>query len=201
MGCKRVLISNDYYPTLERANVELIPFGVREVRGSEVVASDGKVREVDAIILATGFDVTGQLAAFPLVGLGGRSLNDEWHSGIEAYLGITVAGFPNFYMLAGPNTGLGHNSLVFMIEAQVRYALQCIQTLEREALDYLDVLPERQRAFNERLRRRMGRTVWSTGCQSWYLDERGHNFTLWPGYTFEYWLRTRRPDRRAFRAV
>jgi cation diffusion facilitator CzcD-associated flavoprotein CzcO len=199
MGCKRILLSNDYYPCLNRDNVELIPHGVVEVRGDQVVAADGSARAVDSIIYGTGFDPAGFVHRYSIVGLGERELRDVWRDGIEAYYGIAVSGFPNLFLLAGPNTGLGHNSLVFMIEAQVDYVLQCLQAMKRERLGYLDVRPEVQREHNAELRQRLKDTVWSSGCKSWYLDESGRNYTLWPGYTFEYWMQTRRMNRSAFR--
>jgi cation diffusion facilitator CzcD-associated flavoprotein CzcO len=193
MGCKRILPSNDYYPALNRDDVEVIPHGVARVTERGLVAADGTEREVDAIVFATGFDVSAFMSAMEVRGLGGRDLDEVWQGGAEAYYGLAVSGFPNLYLLIGPNTGLGHNSMVFMIEAQVHYILQCIERLRREELDYLDVRDAEQRAFNASLQDRMKDTVWSSGCRSWYLDENGKNFTLWPGFTFEYWLRTRRP--------
>ncbi|HJL16931.1 MAG TPA: NAD(P)/FAD-dependent oxidoreductase [Sandaracinaceae bacterium LLY-WYZ-13_1] len=200
MGCKRVLISNDYYPALNRENVEVVPHGLSHVTERAVIASDGSEREVDAIVFATGFDVRAFLNGIEVRGRGGRTLDEAWADGAEAYYGLLVSGFPNLYTLLGPNTGLGHNSMVFMIEAQVRYVLQCLERMRREDLASLEVRADDQRAFDDSVQERLGHTVWSTGCQSWYLDENGRNFTLWPGFTFEYWLRTRRPDRRHFRA-
>ena len=124
----------------------------------------------------------------------GLDLNDAWRDGAEAYLGMTVAGFPNLFILVGPNTGLGHNSIVFMIEAQVHYVLACLERMKQRKVGALEVKPAAQRAFNDRVQERLSSVVWNTGgCTSWYLDENGKNVTLWPGYTTEYWLRTRRP--------
>ena len=126
--------------------------------------------------------------------LDGLDLNDAWRDGAEAYLGMTVSGFPNLYILVGPNTGLGHNSIVFMIEAQVHYVLRCLERMEDRKVGALEVKPAALRAFNDRVQERLSSVVWNTGgCTSWYLDENGKNVTLWPGYTTEYWLRTRRP--------
>lgn len=201
VGCKRVLGSDDWYPTLQRDNVALVTERIEAIEPRAVVTSDGRRHEVDAIVWGTGFRVTDFLLPMRMHGLGGRELSEAWREGAEAYYGITVSGFPNLFMLLGPNTGLGHNSVVFMIEAQLHYVLTMIRRLRDERLAYLDVKTAEQRRFNETLQQRMKKTVWLTGCQSWYLDERGRNFTLWPGFTFEYWLRTRRPDRRAYRAV
>ena len=191
-GCKRILLANDYYPALDRDNVEVVTDPIREVVREGIVTADGALRRVDAIIFGTGFRVTERPWPIDIVGRGGIDLNQAWAKGIEAYRGTTIAGFPNAYHLMGPNTGLGNNSMVFMIEAQVDYVLQCMRTLDRRGARLADVLPEAQAAYNARLDRRMARSVWGTGCQSWYLDERGRNSTLWPGFTSEFWLGTRR---------
>lgn len=202
MGCKRVLLSNDWYATLARPNVEVIAGGVAEVRGDTVVGSDGSERAVDAIVLGTGFRVTDFLAPMKVYGEGGRELTEAWRGGAEAYYGFAVAGYPNLYLLLGPNSGLGHNSMVFMIEAQVHMVLECLRRMEREQLAALEVLPEAQRRFNEDVQSRLAGAVWAKGgCSSWYLDEHGKNVTLWPGYTIEYWLRTRRLEPAHFRAT
>jgi cation diffusion facilitator CzcD-associated flavoprotein CzcO len=199
MGCKRVLFTNDYYPALNRDNVELVASGVERITPRSVVASDGTEREVDAICFGTGFAATDFLAPLRVRGRRGLDLNDAWREGAEAYYGITVSGFPNLFLLAGPNTGLGHNSIVFMIEAQVHYVLQCLERMRERGLAWLDVKPAAQRRFNDRLQDRLKDAVWNAGgCTSWYLDENGKNVTLWPGLTAEYWLRTRRVDWRAY---
>jgi cation diffusion facilitator CzcD-associated flavoprotein CzcO len=201
MGCKRILISDDYYPALTRPNVDVVTSGIAEIEEHAVVTRDGVARPVDAILFGTGFDVAGSLAPMRVYGLGGRELSAAWQGGAEAYYGLAVSGFPNFFLLLGPNSGLGHNSIIFMVEAQVHYIMECIRRLYERRLLYLDVLPRAQRELNERLQESMKRTIWMTGCQSWYLDERGRNFTLWPGFTVAYWLRTRRVALGDFRAV
>ena len=192
LGCKRVLLSNDYYPALQRDNVELVTAPIAEVRERSIVTADGVERPIDALILGTGFQATSGVAPVAIYGRGGLELNEAWRNGIEAYVGITVAGFPNFFMLVGPNTGLGHNSVVFMIEAQVRYVMSALAYMRSKKVDALDVRSDVQLTFNRALQRRMSRTVWASGCKSWYLDERGKNVTLWPGFTFVYRLLTRR---------
>jgi cation diffusion facilitator CzcD-associated flavoprotein CzcO len=192
VGCKRILFSNSYYRTLTRANVELVTLPIAEVRADTVRLTDGSSREVDTIIYGTGFRATDMLGAVEIRGREGRSLNAEWAKTARAYYGITVSGYPNLFFLAGPNTGLGHNSLIYMIEAQVHYILEALAALERRQAGYLDVKPEAQSAFNSGLDRRMKSTVWATGCRSWYLTEDGHNTTLWPSFTFRYKERTRR---------
>jgi len=201
LGCKRILISNDYYPALAQGNVSLHTTNVAALDENGVIDGEGTRRDVDAIVFGTGFDATDFLAPMEVVGRDGRDVNAAWKDGAEAYFGMSVAGFPNFFMLVGPNTGLGHNSIVFMIEAQVHYVMQCIERLQREDLRYLDVRTDRQREFNARIQERMKNAVWQSGCKSWYLEQSGKNSTLWPGFTFEYWLRTRRVDRADYVAV
>ena len=192
MGCKRVLISNDYYPALTRPNVHLVTDGVAEVREHSVVDSAGVEHEVDAIIYGTGFHVTDSFDYLNVVGRGGRDLAKEWRDqGISTYYGITVNGFPNFFFLLGPNTGLGHNSVVFMIESQIKYVEQCLDLLDRTGADALDVRPRVQSEFDREIQGKLVRGVWTQGgCKSWYLDANGQNKTVWPGFTWRYWLRT-----------
>jgi cation diffusion facilitator CzcD-associated flavoprotein CzcO len=192
LGCKRILASNSYYRALAAPNAEVLSGGVTAVRGSTVIAGDGSEREVDAIVLATGYGVLGGPAYREIRGRDGRSLTEVWQGGIEAYLGTTVAGFPNFFMLIGPNTGLGAGSMVYVIEAQIAYVLDALRQMRERGLASIDVRAGVQKRFNEELQRRMEGTVWTAGgCASWYLDESGCNRTLWPGQTFDYRRRTR----------
>ncbi len=191
-GCKRILLGDDYYPALERDNVHLVTDAIASVDEGGIVTADGTRRAVDAIVLATGFRATDLLTPLAIRGRAGVDINDAWRDGIEAYLGTTVAGYPNFYMLTGPNTGLGHNSMVFMIEAQVGYVLRLMAELERRGERLAEVRAGAQASFNAALRPRLERSVWASGCHSWYLDARGHNPAIWPGFTVEYWLRMRR---------
>ena len=151
---------------------------------------------------STGFKVSDPIGPMQIIGKGGEEIRDTWNeTGMEAYLGISVSGFPNFFMLLGPNTGLGHTSIVFMIEAQVNYVMQAVNKLLRENAGSLDVKPEVQAGFNRRLQAQLDEAVWSSGgCESWYLDEFGKNRTLWPSFTFQYWMRTRKfePDKYQF---
>ena len=192
MGCKRILPSNDFYPALARANVELVTAPIDRVEPTGVRTRDGQLRPVDALILGTGFRVSDYLSAITVVGEHGRELNATWQQNPSTYLGITVAGFPNLFLLMGPNTGLGHNSMIFMIEAQARYAVQGVQALRSR--DTLAVRPEIQAAFVRELEQRYDRTVWASGCRSWYQSPDGRNAALWPGFTVDYWLRTRTLD-------
>ncbi|MBJ8343493.1 NAD(P)/FAD-dependent oxidoreductase [Antrihabitans sp. YC2-6] len=193
LGCKRILMSDEYYPALNRDNVEVITDGIAEVTEHGIVTDDGIERHADAIIYGTGFHVSDPIGPMQVVGKGGVEIRDSWKdTGMEAYLGVSVNGFPNFFLLLGPNTGLGHTSIIFMIESQVNYALQGISMLGEDGLDSLDVKPEAQREFNDALQERLDDAVWSAGgCKSWYLDEFGKNRTLWPSFTFEYWYKTR----------
>lgn len=190
IGCKRILLSDDYYASFARPNVELVTTAVTEVRPQGIVTADGRERGVDTLIFATGFAATDFITPLKVYGRGGQELSALWRSQAEAYLGITIAGFPNLFMLVGPNTGLGHNSIIFMIEAQVHYILEALQTLY--ASGRLEVKPEVQRNYNRKLQQRMHRTAWMSGCNSWYLSADGKNYTLYPGYTVGYWSATRK---------
>jgi cation diffusion facilitator CzcD-associated flavoprotein CzcO len=193
IGCKRILLSDDFYPTLKRSNVELVADTISEVREHSIVTSDGVEHPADVLIYGTGFHVTEQFIGMRLTGRGGIEIHDAWKHGIHAYLGITVSGFPNFFILLGPNTGLGHNSVVLMIEAQVRYILKCLELMRRRKLAVMEVRRETQDHFVDLMRQRLSRTVWqSGGCRSWYQDTHtGENTTLWPGSVIEYMRTTR----------
>ena len=196
-GCKRILLSNDYYRALDRPHVDVITDAIARIEPRGIRTRDGALREVDVIAYATGFAVADFLTPVEVLGRGGLRLADAWKGGIESHLGTTVVGFPNLYLLMGPNTGLGHNSMVFMIEAQIHHVLGLRDARARHGAATVEPRPEAQRAFNASLQRRLERTVWASGCASWYLDEHGKNRTLWPGFTFEYWLRTRNVDESA----
>ncbi len=196
IGCKRVLISNKYYPAFNRKNVELVTDGIQEIREHSIVTKDGRERPADCIIMGTGFVVDPRIYMkdFALTGLGGRDLRDDWKDGAEAYYGITVAGYPNMYQLVGPNSGLGHNSIIFMIEAQVHYIMECLKLLKQKNADYIDLKADAQRKFNEDLQKEFRGTVWETGCTSWYQQEGGRNVAIWPNSTWKFWLRTQKVD-------
>jgi cation diffusion facilitator CzcD-associated flavoprotein CzcO len=195
IGCKRILISNDYYAALQRENVQVVSEGIREIRAHSIVSNDGVEHPVDAIVFATGFQAAEAVAPFEIRAKDGRELDEVWREGAEAYLGTSVAGFPNLFTLTGPNTGLGHNSMVYMIESQLQYVMQALRTMRERGVHGVEVKPEVQRAFNKRLAERHARGVWATGgCVSWYRTKSGKNTTLWPGYTFEFRMRTRKFD-------
>ncbi|MGE5136881.1 MAG: flavin-containing monooxygenase [Gemmatimonadota bacterium] len=195
MGCKRILLSNDYYPALTRPNVEVVASGLAKVDGSVATAQDGSSQEVDAIIFATGFHAVDMPIAERVHGADGRSLAEAWHGDMRALRGTTIAGFPNLCLVIGPNTGLGHNSMVHIIESQLSYILDYLDTLDRSGAAALDTRPAAQDRWCAAIERRMGPTVWATGgCVSWYLNAAGRNPTLWPASTLRFRHETRRID-------
>jgi cation diffusion facilitator CzcD-associated flavoprotein CzcO len=198
MGCKRILPTNDWYRALQRENVELVTEPIAEMRPGGIATRDGTERAVDAVVMATGFEASEHVAPFEVRGAGKRDLAEEWRDGAEAYLGTTISGFPNLFLLVGPNTGLGHSSMIFMIESQVTYVLDAIRTMRKKALSSVEVRADAQARYNREIRRRLEGTVWATGCMSWYLTSTGRNTTLWPGFTFEFRLRTRRFDEASY---
>jgi cation diffusion facilitator CzcD-associated flavoprotein CzcO len=189
-GCKRVLVSDDYWATFEQENVELVSNPITAIERHGIRTSDGTLHEADAIVLATGFKLGLVSAPFPVIGRGGRALDDAWKRGAVAYKGMTVAGFPNWFIMMGPNTGPGHTSVLVYTEAQISHALQAIKKIMAENLKYMDVRQEVQDRYNDGIQKRMKRMVWS-GCESWYLSEDGTNHSLYPGFAAEYVLRTR----------
>ena len=201
MGCKRVVIVNGYIETMARPNVDLVTAPIERVSPQGVVTEDGIEHELDAIVLGTGFHANEFLAPMRITGVDGVDLNETWRDGAEAYLGITVSGFPNLYILYGPNTNLGANSIVYMLESQIRYVLDGIEALGRDGGGALEVRPEVQRRFNDELQRRLAGSVWQGGCTSWYVNETGRVTNNWPGMTLEYRRRTRRFDPADYRAV
>lgn len=194
LGCKRVLISNKWYPTFNRPNVELVTDGIREITPDGVITSDGRERKLDCIILGTGFVVDPRIymKGFELRGLHGHTVQEDWQVSPTSYLGITTSHYPNMYQLVGPHTGLGHNSILFMIEAQVNYILQCMKLVKDKGADYIDVKPEAMTRFLGEMTQALTGTVWSSGCKSWYQTADGINFAIWPKSTWRYWLETRR---------
>ena len=201
MGCKRILLADDYYPAVSQANVAVVPAGVRAVRAHSVIATDGSEHEVDTIIFGTGFHVSDSPAAAYIRGRGGVLLRDAWAQGMEAYKGTAVAGFPNLFLLVGPNTGLGHTSMVYMIESQVAYVIDALRTMDSAHLSTVEVRADAQARYNDGLRAQLDDSVWSTGgCRSWYLDAQGRNTSLWPGFSFAFRRQTRRFDVAAYQA-
>jgi cation diffusion facilitator CzcD-associated flavoprotein CzcO len=195
IGCKRILPSQHWYPALTQDNVELVTDSIREIRPHSIVTADGTEREIDTLILGTGFHVTDIPHADHLRGRDGRTLAEVWNGSPQSYLGAAVPGFPNLLTLLGPNTGLGHNSVVIMIEAQIAYVVDCLQAMDAAGLETVEVRPEVHAAYNDEIQARMKRTVWTAGgCQSWYIDRNGLNTTIWPGFTWRFRERTARFD-------
>ncbi|WP_422749297.1 flavin-containing monooxygenase [Mycobacterium sp. WMMD1722] len=185
-GCKRMLVSSDYYPALQQDNCKLIDWPIATMSPAGIRTSDGVEHHLDAIVFATGFDVHLTGPPYPVTGIGGRSLADEWSSGAQAYKSINAHGYPNLYVMTGPNSGPGHNSLLVYVEGQLDYAVRGITTVLRENLRYLDVRADVQRRHNARIQSRLTRTTWMSGCSSWYLTADGFNASMYPGFATQY---------------
>jgi cation diffusion facilitator CzcD-associated flavoprotein CzcO len=198
-GCKRALLSSDFYPAVQRPNVELVTTPIERFTMAGIVDRQGVERPVDTVVLATGFDVSANLARIETVGRDGVALSEVWErEGTNAHLGIMVSGFPNLFLLLGPNTGLGHNSVVFMIESQIRFVIDKLRLVDAAGARQVDVRREAQRSSVRDVQERLARSVWMSGCRSWYLDERGRNVAIWPRTTVRYWVETRRMRRRDY---
>lgn len=198
IGCKRILLSSDYLPTMTRPNVELVTTGIRRVCPEGIETEDGRVHEADVIVYGTGFAATEFLAPMRITGRDGLDLNRAWSRGAEAYLGLSVPGFPNFFMLYGPNTNLGHNSIIYMLESQISHVLRCLRLLRRRGAETIEVGADSFTRFNRHVRQRLQHTAWN-GCKSWYVDANGHNSTNWPGFTLSYRWQVRYGSLRAYR--
>ena len=185
-GCKRMLVSSDYYPALQQDNCKLIDWPIATMSPVGIRTSDGIEHHLDAVVFATGYDVHLTGPPYPVTGLGGRSLADEWTRGAQAYKSIQASGYPNLFFMTGPNSGPGHNSLLVYVEGQLDYAVSAISTVLRDDLLYLDVRADVQRRHNERIQRRLTRTTWMSGCSSWYLTADGFNASMYPGFATQY---------------
>ena len=201
IGCKRILMSDEYYPALDASNADVITTGIKEIRANSIVTVDGTERPVDAIIFGTGFKAADPIPPGVVFGRNGIDLGELWKNGPEAYKGTTVAGFPNLFFLMGPNTGLGHNSMVYMIESQIAYVLDALKLIRKKRLSSVEVRQKVQSAYNDDIQNRMSGSVWSSGgCQSWYIHPvSGKNVTLWPGFTWQFRQKTRRFDAASYR--
>lgn len=196
-GCKRVLLSDDFYPAIQKSNVRLVTQGISHFNESGVVDDLGGERRHDVVIMATGFKVSEDVAPFPVQGRY-QSLQEVWKERAEAYKGATIAGFPNLFVLVGPNTALGHNSMIYMIESQVNYVLDAVKKMARNAWKTVDVRPEAQRIYNDEIQQKLNGTVWESGCVSWYRTKDGKNTTIWPDFTFKFRAMTREFDEDAY---
>ncbi|HTP21513.1 MAG TPA: NAD(P)/FAD-dependent oxidoreductase [Solirubrobacteraceae bacterium] len=199
IGCKRILPSNKWYPALVEPNVEVVTSGVTSFVSNGVVAADGSVHEVDTVIFATGFHVTETAFSEVIRGRGGVRLSDVWNGSPQAYRGASMPDFPNLFLLVGPNTGLGHNSIVFMIESQLNYVMGALDAMERRGATRIEVRRDAYNAYNDHVQARLDGTVWNTGgCASWYIDRNGRNSTIWPDFTWRFWRQTRQFDEVAY---
>lgn len=198
IGCKRILISNNYYPTFTQANVDMVTTPIEKITAEGIVTQDGDIHDMDTIILGTGFESTEFLSPMDISGVDGINLHKVWKEGAEAHLGMTVAGFPNFFMIYGPNTNLGHNTIIFMFESQVNYIVKCIQALIEIEPKYMDIKKATMIQFNMQLQHEVKQTVWDSNCGSWYKNASGKITNNWPHTTVNYWWRTRNPDLNEF---
>ncbi len=191
MGCKRVLISNDFWPSVAKSNVDLVTEPIARIETDAVVTADGTRHEVDTLILGTGFHVTDPPVVHHIRGRSGRTLAEAWSPSMYAYRGTTVPDFPNLFFLLGPNTGLGHTSVVLMIEAQLQQVVRTLKHMRTNGIVALEPTASAQQEWSRTIDRKMRGTVWETGCQSWYLDSTGRNTTIWPGFVTSFRLRMR----------
>ena len=202
LGCKRVLISNDWYPTLQRPNVDLVSTAIDAVEPDSVLTADGARRPADVIVFGTGFHVTDAPIADRVLDAEGVSLAKHWEAGAAALRGCTVRGFPNLFFIIGPNTGTGHTSMIVMIEAHVTYILDALATMDRAALVAVQPRADAQDRYNDDLQRKLAPSVWNSGgCRSWYLNAQGRNTTLWPDFTFRFRREVRRFDQHEYEVV
>jgi cation diffusion facilitator CzcD-associated flavoprotein CzcO len=192
-GCKRILVSDDYYAALRRPDVTLETTPIERIEARGIRTRDGRLHEADVIVAATGFrpfDITNYVS---ITSRHGQALRDVWRDRIEAHRTLMVPGFPNLFLLLGPNSGLGHNSVILMIEAQVRYVLKSLALLARHRRQWMDPRPAASRRFNDMLQQGLARTVYGGGCNAWYTDDKDQNFTLWPFSTPRYFAALRAP--------
>ena len=198
VGCKRILISSDYYQTLLKDNVHVVTDSIKAITPTGVELRHGKSIKADVLILATGFRATDFITPVVIQGLQGKRLHQVWKGGASAYKGITVAGFPNFYMLYGPNTNLGHNSIIFMVECQVRYIMKCIKALRQGRFRTMSIKKTVMKKYNTAINKSLKQTVWAGACESWYKTKDGKITNNWPSWTVRYYLETRKVNLKAF---
>lgn len=194
IGCKRVLVSDDYYPALTRPDIQLVTAGIDSFTPKGIRTRDGNEIELDAVVFATGFDSQALIAPMRVDGRDGRTLDEEWAEGPRAHLGLTVPGFPNLFLLYGPNTNLGHNSIIFMIEAQIAHVLGCLDELERRGAQRIEVRRDVLERFDREMQERLSESIFNQGCSNWYKTATGRVVNNWPGSAVEYWRTARRPQ-------
>jgi cation diffusion facilitator CzcD-associated flavoprotein CzcO len=198
LGCKRIIYSNDFYPVFAQPHIELVTEPIERITAHGVITGDGHEREIDVLVCATGFETVHLLSSIKVAGVNGRLLHDVWSDGPEAYRGITVAGFPNMFLMLGPNTATGHTSTLLYIEPEVRHSIACMQAVRAGGHQWIDVHPQVYRAHNDALQARLKGSVWSL-CRSWYRADNGRIVALFPGFTREYARSVTRPDWRDYR--
>ncbi|MGH8491813.1 MAG: flavin-containing monooxygenase [Moraxellaceae bacterium] len=201
IGCKRVLASSDYYPALQKENCKLITWPIATIAPKGIRTAEGIEHQVDCIVFATGFDVSKAGTPFPITGIKGRVLSEEWARGAQAYKSMNVSGYPNLFFILGPNSGPGHNSALVYMESQIGYAVQGISMLLNNKLKALDVKPEVQKQHNADMQKRLSKTNWNSGCKSWYLTEDGYNATMYPGFATQYAKQMQHFDLKDYRVV
>ena len=201
LGCKRILISNDWYAALQAPNCELVTTPIAALSPGGIRTAEGTEHPFDCIVFATGFDVSTSGAPFPVTGLGGRSLDHEWARGAQAYKSVSVSGYPNVFLTFGPNSGPGHNSALVYMEAQIDYIVQGVRKLLDDDLRVLDVRGEVQKAYNAGIQKRLRRTNWNSGCSSWYLTPDGFNATMYPGLATQFRAQMARFDANDYRTM
>lgn len=186
MGCKRILLSNNFYSTLNQNHVEILDQGIQSIDANGITDKNGKHISADVIVLGTGFSATEFLSPMTITGLNGITLNQAWQDGAQAYLGLSVNQFPNLFILYGPNTNLGHNSILYMLESQINYILKATSTVIKQSHQAIDIKKDIQHKFNANIQKQSQDTVWNSGCTSWYTTEDGKNTVNWTGFTFSY---------------
>ena len=201
IGCKRVLMSSDYYPALQRDNCELITWPIASIVEQGIRSAEGLEHRVDCIVFATGFEVSKAGTPFPVTGLDGRQLDREWAAGARAYKSVSVAGYPNLFMTFGPNSGPGHNSALVYMESQIDYIVRGVRRIVQGKLKMLDVRAEAQASYNRAIQKRLSRTNWNSGCKSWYLTADGYNATMYPGFATQYRRQMKRYAERDYLAL
>ena len=194
IGCKRIIPTNDYFPALCKENVELETSLIEKISDNKIYTKDGCEHEVDVIIYGTGFDTNIFISPVKIKGLGGRTLDESWKNGAEAYRGVMVPYFPNFFICYGPNTNTGHVSIIYMIESQILFIMKCLNYMKKNNLEYIDIKDNAMKAYNEKIQNKLSETVWAASCGSWYKTEEGKIVNNYPGYGIEYHWMMARPD-------
>ena len=202
-GCKRVILSDTLYPAYCRENVSLFDKGngIREITEKGIITQDGNEHELDLIVYSTGFDATDGVISYPVVGRAGQTLADTWNDYPRAYLGTCAPGFPNLFVVTGPNTGIGHTSALFLIESQMCYIMNCIKNLEQRNKTVIEVTGDAEEKYTTHIHQAMTRTVWHNGgCNSWYKSKSGKVIAMFPGFSFTYrrWAKNFRPNDHLF---